>query len=265
MKRRSPLRLLGAALAGALLLAACGSSVRPQADQDRDGRMLAAAVQAALDSGQSFAMDELLGESGGSSIPSGKAIQLHATVTGGRLRQDTARFSYRIDQGNGSTANFDMLVASEQLFARQHGASAWKVTPLPAVTALFPALRLDLVRETVLLAASVSSGAITHISAGFAHEYTIKPAPDQLEQLEAVSVSGQGETQFLKTARAQVNVFLVMPGNRLGRVEVNVSGVDPADGTKQQIQNSIDVRSARVSVIQPPSDAQAVTPANILT
>src|SRR5262245_17085059 len=191
--------------------------------------MLAGALQAAMAGGSAFKIDQRLVLTGGD-IPSGKEILVHAVVSDGTLRNDTARFSYRIEQGKQSQT-FDMVVSGSRLFVRRHGGSGWKETPLPAATSLFPALRLDLVRETVLLATAVSSGTVTHIDAGFSRKYAVRPAPDQLEQLQSVPVQGQAETQFLKTATAEVDVFLVYPGNRLGRVEVHLSGTDPASGT----------------------------------
>lgn len=255
-------RLLTALLAIALL-AACGSSGRPQADQDRDGRLLAGALRTAYADGASFKLDQQLLLTGGD-IPEGQAFQLHAVVTDGVLRDGAARFGYRIEQGK-QQANFDMMVVDGRLYVRPHGSSAWKTTPVGETTTLFPALRLDLVRETVLLARSVSTGALTHIDAGFARKYTVRPAADQLEQLQSMAVGGTSvEQQFLKTATAELNVYLVLPGNQLGRVDVNLSGVDPSNGEKQKIQSRLDVRSARIGAIRAPADAQQVTPADIL-
>jgi hypothetical protein len=250
-------------LLAALALAACGSTGRPQADQDRDGRQLASALQTAMGEGSAFKLDQQLVLTGGD-IPSGKEIAVHATVSDGMLRNGTARFSYRITQGK-QTVTYDMLVSGGRLFVRHHGGSGWKVTPLPAATSLFPALRLDLVRETVLLASAVSTGTVTHVDAGFARKYAVRPAPDQLEELESVPVQGQAETQFLKTATAEVDVFLVYPGDRLGRVEVHLSGTDPSSGIRQQVQSSIDVRTAKVATIQEPGSAQPVSPGDVLS
>src|SRR5207248_8555189 len=115
---------------------------------------------------------------------SGQALQLHATATSGVLKDGAARFSYRIQQSQ-QAGTYDMLVADGQLYVKRHGASAWKTTPEASATTLFPALRLELVRETVLLAASVSTGSVTHIDAGFARRYAVRAAPDQLEQLSS--------------------------------------------------------------------------------
>jgi hypothetical protein len=264
MKRPFP-RLLAAALLPVLvaaLAAACGGP-RPQADQDRDGRLMASALRSAYGGGLAFKLDQQLMLTGGD-VPAGKAFEVHAVVTDGVLKNDTARFTYRIDQGK-QTVSYDMLIAGGRLYAKQHGGSAWKETPLQAATALFPVLRLDLVRETVLLASSVGTSSIAHVDAGFARKYPVRPAPDQLEQLESMPVSGQAEAQFLKSATAELDVFVTYPDNKLGRVEVHLTGVDPASGTRQEIQGSIDVHPARVGTISAPADAQQVAPGDLLS
>lgn len=257
------MRRLGLALLCGVLLAGCAApGGRSQSDQDRDGKMLADAIRAADRDGTGFALAEDLVLTGGS-IPEGKEERLHMTVSNGTLKEGTATFGFRVQQAQ-SRADFDMLIANERLYSKPHSSSAWRFAPLPSVGVLVLPLRLELVRETVLLASSVSSGAVTHIDAGFARKYTIKPAPDQLEQLASITVQGAAEAQFLKTAAAEVDVFMTLPGNKLGRVEVHVAGTDPSDGSRQQVDGGLDLRSARVGAITPPSDAQAVGPSGIL-
>jgi len=252
-----------AGLLGIVVLAACGATGRPQADQDRDGQLLAGALRTAYADGATFKLDQQLMLTGGD-IPRGQAFQLHATVSGGAMRNGSARFAYRIAQGQ-QHADYDMMLVDGRLYAKQHSSSAWKTTPVGETTTLFPALRLDLVRETVLLATSVSSGGLTRIDEGFARKYAVKPAADQLEQLQSMPVGGtQAEQAFLKSANAQLDVYLLLPGNQLGRVDVNLSGVDPSNGEKQQIQSRLDLRSSKVGAIEAPADAQAVAPGDIL-
>lgn len=256
------MRRLALALLGLLAVASCATG-RTQADQDRDGAMLASALRAAVAQGMTFDLSQELVLTGGQ-IPSGEEEDLRATTSGGELAGSTAKFSYHIQQGKQS-ATYDMLTADGRLFVKQHSATAWKVTPLAEATALFPALRLDLARETVLLAASVSSAGVSHIAAGFAQKYAVRPAPDQLEELESIPVAGSAEDQFLKTATGELDVFVLVPGGHLGRVEVHVRGTDPSDGTTQEIQSAVDVRPARVPAIKVPSQAQAVAPSDILS
>jgi hypothetical protein len=115
----------------------------------------------------------------------------------------------------------------------------------------------------VLLASSVSASSLTHISSGFAHKYAVKPAPDQLEQLEAIVVEGRSETTFLKNATAELDLFLSIPGDNLVRVEAHLTGTDPAAGTKQRVDNWVDLRQARVAPIKPPDSASSVAPESI--
>jgi hypothetical protein len=263
--KRTFRRILAAAVLpvlAAALAAACGGT-RAQADQDRDGRLMASALRSAYSGGVAFKLDQQLMLTGGD-VPAGKAYEIHALVSDGVMKDDAARFTYRLVQGR-QTASYDMLIAGSRLFAKQHSASAWKETPLQAATALFPVLRLDLVRETVLLASSVGSSSVAHVDAGFVRKYPVRPAPDQLEQLESMPVSGQAEAQFLRTATAELDVFLTYPDNKLGRVEVHLTGTDPSSGTRQEIQGSIDVRPTRVGTTSAPTDAQQVAPGDLLS
>jgi hypothetical protein len=252
-----------AGLLGLVLLAACGgSTARAQADQDRDGRKLAGAIRTAYMDGGGFQLDEQLQITGGD-IPTGQALQLHATASGGVLKGEAARFRYHIQQAQQGN-DYDMFVVDGRLYVKQRSASAWKATPVSATTTLFPALRLELLREAVLLAASIPVSTVSHIDAGFARKYTVRPAPDQLEQLLSLPLQGDAETQFLKTARAEVTLYLLFPGDKLSRVEVRLSGTDPSSGEKQTIVSILDLRPASVAAIQAPADATLVAPSDIL-
>ncbi|MBJ7601359.1 MAG: hypothetical protein DLM67_14650 [Candidatus Nephthysia bennettiae] len=245
-----------------ITLAGCGlNSGRSQADQDRDGRMLAAAIQAVDSQGTGFAMDESLVLTGGG-VPSGQALSVHATSSDGVAREGNARLTYHIQSGRSGVA-YDMFLSGTQLYAKRHGTEQWLKTPLSSTTSFFPALRLELVRETVLLAASVSGSSLTHTSAGFARKYVVKPAADQLEQLQAIVVQGRSEATFLKGASGELDLFFGVTGDRLQRVEVHVTGVDPSGGTRQRVDNWVDLRPARVAPIQPPAAASPVAPEGI--
>jgi hypothetical protein len=250
-------------MACALLLVACGAT-RSQAAQDQDESTVAAAIRSAIVQGVGFKLDETLTLTGGS-IPSGQMAQAHATAASGLIKNDTAQFGYQFDQGGGHVSRYDMMLADQQVYVRNQGSSSWKTTPLSLVTPYFAAARLDLVRETVLLASSISGAGYTHVAAGFARRYTVKPAPDQLEQLESAPVAGAAETQFLKRASAEVDVFLALQSNQLLRVEVHTTEVDPSDGSKQVVDSAADIRPARVGAINPPTDATTVSPSNILS
>lgn len=256
------LRVVVSLFLGVLLLTACGNT-RSRADQDKDAKLLASSLQSAENAGMGFNLTQALVLTGGQ-IPSGRQFEADATVTGGALKDGSARLTYHLQQGQ-QGAIYDMRLVGEQLFVSRHGGSGWKTIPLGDAVSLFPALRLDLVRETTLLATSVSSGALTHIDAGFSKKYAVTPASDQLEQLESVSVEGQTEDAFLKTASGEVDVYLVQPGNQLGRVQVHVTGTDPGSGTKQDVQSTLDLHATKVATISAPANAQSVDPTQILT
>lgn len=220
--------------------------------------MLAASLNAVDTAGTAFTMDEKLVLTGGG-VPSGQALSVHATSKDGTAREGNVGLTYHIDNGR-SGLDYDMMVTGTQLFARRRGTTQWLTTPITATTSFLPALRLELVRETVLLASSISGSSITHISSGFARKYAVKPASDQLEQLEAIVVQGRSEASFLKSATGEVDVFLSVPGDRLERVEVHVSGTDPGGGTRQRVDNWVDLRQARVAPIKIPDSATAVAP-----
>jgi hypothetical protein len=223
---------------------------------------MADALRATDAQGGGFNLDQVTVLTGGD-VPSGKEYRLHA-VSDGVLRDTSARFAYHVNQGS-KTLDYDVVFSADRLYVRARSGPTWKTTPLPTSTSLFPPLRLDLLRETVLLASSISSGSVSHVDAGFARKYSVRPAPDQLEQLQSIAVQGNGERQFLKTATAEVDLFLLVPANRLGRIEVHLVGIDPSSGTRQQIDSALDLHPARVDAIAPPAQAVPVAASEILT
>jgi hypothetical protein len=262
--RPAPALAALAALAAALALAAaCGGGTRSQADQDRDGKAIAAAIQKADEQGVGFQMQEQLVLTGGD-IPKGQQATIQATADGA-ARDGRQRMTYRILRSSSSSISYEMVVANGALFVRQSPSEGWRFAPAQSTTALYPSVRLPLVREAVLLAKSVGSSSLAHPSAGFAHEYKIVPAADQLEQLEAVPALGEQEATFLKSASAEIDVFLSVPGDRLMRIEVHLAGTDPDNGTRQKIDSTVDFHSAKVGTVQVPDSAQQVPAGEILT
>jgi hypothetical protein len=103
------------------------------------------------------------------------------------------------------------------------------------------------------------------VDAGFARKFAIRPAPDQVEQVQSMPVQGSDEEQFLKTASTELDAFLTYPGDQLGRLEVHMRGTDPQSQTRQDVNATLDLRPARVGPISPPLDAQAVSLDQLLT
>jgi hypothetical protein len=258
------LRALAAALLAILLTASCGvSGQRSQADQDRDGKLLAKSIQALSTGGATFTMDEQVTLSGGD-VPKGQSAQVHGQATGSLL-QGHVQMKYKFVRGGSNNPSFDVVVAEGGFYIRQSGGQQWLVTPEAAATELYPAVRLDLIRESVLLARSIGSGQLTRVgnSFDFAHKYAVTPAPDQLEQLDAMPVQGAAETAFLKSASAEFDIFTSVQGDRLMRVEVHITGTDPSTSTKQKIDCVADFKPAKVKAIETPTGATPVSPNQI--
>ncbi len=259
-------RRLGAALAALAVASACAGSAsgpRPQDQQDRDGKAIAGAVDAADQSGAGFHMDETLTFIGGD-IPSGQQLQIKASADG-VARDGRVRMSYKITASRTRSVTYDMVLADTMLYAKLHSASSWKRTTEASATALFPSLRLPLIRESVLLAKVVDAYSVANISGGFSHRYKVVPASDQLQQLQAIPLTGgQQQTNFLKTATAEIDAFLSLSGDHLMRLEVHLSGTDPTNGETQKVDSIADFKSAKVSPIAVPAEATTVTPDQIL-
>lgn len=254
------MRTLAFLLAGLVLAAACGGE-RTKADQDKDGKVVADAIRSADSGGTRFSMDETLVLSGGD-IPKGQQATIHAQASG-LAKDGNVEMVYKI-VGAKQNPSFDMLIVDDQLYVRPHGSSEWKTLPATAATALFAAVRLPLLRESVLLARSVSGSTLANTDGGFVHKYAVKPASDQLEQLQSVPVQGSAETAFLKTAGAEVDAFLSLRGNQVSRLEVHLTGTDPGSGTKQKIDSTINLKAAAVKDIQAPASAIPIDPTQIL-
>jgi hypothetical protein len=157
-----------------------------------------------------------------------------------------------------------MVLGPGQVYVRPAGSQAWRTTPAQDLSPLYPALRLDILREAVLLAKDVSGWTLSHVSQGFAHKYVVTPATDQLEQLENVPLGAGLEQTFLKTAKVEIDVFLSAPGDRLLRIEVHMTGTDPDSRETQKIDSSASFNGGKVAAIGLPVAAQPVQASDIL-
>ena len=252
-------RVRAALLAALLLVAACGSS------QSSDLKTVADAVAAADSQGMGFNVTLTILFTGGT-IPKGRAEQVKAQGTGvARDARAALRYDFLGSDGKPSS-RWDLVLDDSDLYSRPYSTSQpWRTAPTASVTALFPGLRLNLIRDSILLASKESGGGITHVNEGFAHQYTVTPAADQLEQLQAMNLQGQGplETAFLKTATGAIDVYLGLSGNQLLRIDVHLNGTDPQTGTVQKDDFTISFRSAKVKPIPVPSTATNVLPSDL--
>jgi hypothetical protein len=253
-------RILTIGLAGLILLAGCGFQ-RGNSDHARDADLIASAIRAADDSGQNFSMDEKLVLNGGD-IPSGQSREFKGTATGA-VRSGHARWTYKVQQQRGSVS-YEMLLGHGQIYVRPAGSQAWRTTPAQNLSPLYPSIRLDQLRATVLLAKDVSGWTLAHVNQGFAHKYVVKPATEQLVQIENVPLAPGLEQTFLKTAKVEVDVFLSASGDRLYQIEVHIHGTDPDSREVQQIDCVAHFKGGKVGPIGLPMAAQPVQPQDIL-
>jgi len=252
---------VAACLAALVLVAGCAASQRSQADMDRDGRTVAAALEAADSDGASFHLAESWVITGGQ-VPKGQQSTVSLTADG-TARSGRVKMTLKFTTGP-TKPSYDLVVADGFLYARKHnGGAAWRRTTASAGSALYPAVLLELVRESVLLAKRVGASSIAQQGGGFAHKYVVIPSSDQLEQLEAITLSSSEEQAFLKTATAEIDVFLAVSGDRLQRVEVHLVGIEPSTGAKNKIDSTSDYKAAHVDSIAVPQGAADVDPGQL--
>lgn len=247
-------------------LAACslpGAPKRTQAQREADGKSIAEAIGAADQDGSNFHMDETLQLRGGD-IPANQQLQLKSSADGW-VRQGRAQMTYRIFRSNNRTATYDIVLTDTDVYVKPRGQAQWRRAKADAATALYPALRLPLIRESVLLASDVGEGAITTAGNGLATRYKVTPSSDQLAQLMSIAVSNSQRTGFLKTARAEIDAYLTVTGGRLSRLGLNLTGTDQLSGEVQRIQTTADFRPAKVGQISIPTNAQPVDPSQLLS
>jgi hypothetical protein len=252
------LRLLALGLAALLAAAGCGAASRSQADQDRDGRVVGDALQQAIGQGTGFTMQDNLALSA-ADMPNGGALQFQAESRNGQIKGDKATFDYRVTVG-AKPGQYDMVISGGQLFVRKHGDQRWRSVPVSAAVTLVPAARLDLLRQTVLLASFVSPSEIA-ISGGLVRKYQIRPAPDQLGQL--LGADGL-PANFHKSG--EMDVYLGLLDKKLVRADLHLTMSDPTGQQKLQLDSTIEVHPSQVGQIHVPTSATPIGPQdNILS
>ncbi len=247
---------LGAAVVGALLLAACGSSA--PTDRASEEKVLVAALDGA-GSGATFSLQQSWTFTGGN-IPKGQSRVAASTATGG-LKAGQAKFNYTV---NGKRS-FDMVIADGQLYVRPRKGKSWHNAPEDSAAELFPAIRLDIIRESVLVGRSITQPVVAFVGSSVSRRYVVTPASDQLQQLQGVAVPVSGLSEYLKTASARIEIYLTTNSNQLVRVVVSMSGVDAVDNTKTSVESTVDFKlSRKVGQITAPDGSVAVTPEHLL-
>jgi hypothetical protein len=247
------------------VLAACGvgPGARSQAAQDRDAQTIAQAIQNSDHAGSRFTMDNQLVFTGGT-IPSGQQEVIQSSTRTGSFKDGAAAFDNRFTPSQ--LPELDVVVDESRLFLRHHNAKSWNTLPANAAAVLMPLARLATIRETVLLAKSISAANVSYSFAGAYRHYQITAAKDQLEQLEGVSFTSDAsnaEATFLRSAAVRLDVYLTMSDSKLARLSIHIEGTDPQGKTVQTIDSSLVLQPGSVRPIQIPASATTIQPADI--
>ena len=246
-------RLAAAVLVPVLLAAACGQSSRSA--QQRDARKFAAALQAMDGRGTKFTLTDQVTQTGGQ-LPRGQTDRLNATADG-HFKGGAIQMAYRLKQTRGS-ALYPMRIIEGVLFAQKPHDTSWYASLADGANWLFPAGRVDLLRETILLATSESVGGIRHVPGGFAREYVFTVAPDQNMQLNGVALAGSDERRFVKVASGEVHVYEQFGGDRILRIELRLDSTSPTSGIHRSLTCDVDFDGTDGSSIPIPAGAQAI-------
>ena len=153
----------------------------------------------------------------------------------------------------GNVDAFDLVVSDSDVYVRPHGSMRdWYLGWTYVAEEFIPGVRLNLLRESVILATRVSKS--TSFSNGtFSNQYTITPAHDQLGQLLANSGSG-----FL--------VVRVGAGNRLQRVDGHFTGTDPVSSRHLVVSSTLIFSNVgRAAEPQIPKTGVPVLPADLFS
>jgi hypothetical protein len=253
-------RRLAVAVSGVVLLVSCGAS-----GGDSDLRTVADAIREVETKGAAFTFSETLTQTGGD-IPKGKMAQIKFSATG-QERDDNAILVLRLSNSSGQEAGaYDLMISDSDLYVRPHGSTRqWFEGSASVANHFYPGVRLNLLRETVLLATNASKST-SYNNGSFSDQYTITPGSDQLEQLQSTVVGAAQEAKFLKSATGAITVYLSTSGHHLQRVDFKVSGTDPQTSLKQVFTSTLSFsKLGKVAMPKVPAAAIAVQPSDLFS
>ena len=235
------------ALACLLLTAACGAG-------SSDLNAVAAAIRTVEDRGADFSMTLTEIETGGD-IPKGKyGEQIYTSA--GQLQADNAALVLGTkDAASGRvTADFDMIVNDSNIFVRPHGSTrAWYTSYTFAAEEFIPGVRLNLVRESVLLAGKVSKST-SFSGTSFVNQYTVTPAGEQLRQLMGFSTSGT------------ITATVASTSGQLQSLAFHFTGVDAASKRHITVDSTLSLKNlGKARAPEIPATAIAVQPADLFS
>ena len=235
-------------LAIALLLAMVGActSRAGAADSLDQQRSLASALSSLNSHGVAFTISSTVTETKGQN-----SAQLTLSGTG-LLKNDIVHMNLTETsaQGHGPV---ESVMIGDQILNRTSPSEPWSGNYL--IPTWVPSARIGLAREAVLLTPRLGSSVFTHVSGGFVDKHQVPLAPAQLEEFSGMLVAGSSETDFLRTASGEVDVFTAWRSDKVLRVEVRFSYVDPgANNARLNVDSFIDVSSATVKSVPIPKD-----------
>jgi hypothetical protein len=251
-------RLLGLLLATALLAGGCASG------SGADVAPVGGAIRELEQKGVAFSYTDNLVESGGS-LASGKVAQAQFSAIGVAHDDNVSFLLKELDPAGKLAVAYDVVINDSYLFVRPHGmARDWFVGAAALANHFYPGVRLNLLRETVLLA-SKSSKTTTFSNGAFFNQYTITAAADQLAQLLSVTVAPGKEAGFLKSASATINAYLTTSGH-LDRLDLHAVGTEPSSSLHRVFDSSmIFSRIGQVTDPSIPTTAVAVQPMDMFS
>jgi hypothetical protein len=252
-------RLLGLLLATALAAAGCSSG-----GGSSDLTAVAAAIRELEQKGAAFTYTDNLVESGGS-LAGGSVAQAQFLAAGVAHDDNVSLLLTELDSAGKTAAIYDLVINDSYLFVRPHGMTrAWYVGAAALANHFYPGVRLNLLRETVLLATK-GSRATGYSNGAFLNQYTITAAPDQLVQLLSVTVAPDKESGFLKSAHLTIEASLTTSGH-LQRLDLHAVGTDPASNLHRVFDSSMTFsRIGQVTDPTIPTTAVAVQPMDMFS
>lgn len=191
----------------------------------------------------------------GGDVPKGKYAQ-QVYASSGAVQDDNASLVLGTkDPGTGrSTQDFDLVMADSNVFVRPHGSSRdWFTSWTFIAEEFIPGVRLNLVRETVLLAPRISKST-TFSGGAFQNRYTVSPAADQLRQLMSFSTSGT------------LTFSLASGSNRLTGINGHFVGTDTSNHRHVVVDSVLTFSNfGRPRPVQVPPGGVSVQPADLFS
>jgi hypothetical protein len=251
-------RLAGLLLTAVLFGSACGGG------SGADLSAVAGAIREVETKGAAFSYTDTLLDSGGS-VPKGLVNRIRLSAAGQERDDNVALVLSQLNSAGKPVGGYDLVINDVYLFVRPHGTTReWFLGSAAVFNQFYPGVRLNLLRETILLARKSSKGT-TFSNGAFYNQYTITPSSDQLEQLLSVTVPPDKEAAFLKSASGTITALVTTSGH-LQRLDIHMVGTDPGSSMKRVFDSSMTFsRVGRASDPSIPTTAIPVQPVDMFS